>query len=102
MSAPGASTCWCRYQLGLTGAAYAFMLSQGTTCLLLICYTVWRDASMAAARAAEATWTAPSLAVFSGWGRYLSYGVPACLMTCMEWWCYEMLILLAGEVGGST
>jgi MATE family multidrug resistance protein len=38
------------------------------------------------------------MAVFHGWGRYLSYGVPACLMICMEWWTYELLILLAGAL----
>lgn len=85
-----------KLQLGLTGAAYAFVLSQATSCLLLICYTAWRDAAMAAAGDPQATWSRPSMAVFAGWGMYLSYGVPACLMICMEWWCYEVLILLAG------
>jgi MATE family multidrug resistance protein len=80
----------------LTGAAYAFVLSQATSCLLLIGYTAWRDAHMAASGHPEATWSRPSMAVFAGWGTYLSYGVPACLMICMEWWCYEVLILLAG------
>ncbi|WIA28922.1 hypothetical protein OEZ86_011446 [Tetradesmus obliquus] len=85
-----------KLQLGLTGAAYAFVLSQATSCLLLIGYTAWRDAAMAAAGDPQATWSRPSMAVFAGWGMYLSYGVPACLMICMEWWCYEVLILLAG------
>jgi hypothetical protein len=57
---------------------------------------VWRDARMAALGHPQATWSRPSMAVFAGWGMYLSYGVPACLMICMEWWCYEVLILLAG------
>jgi Na+-driven multidrug efflux pump len=85
-----------RLQLGLNGAAYAFVLSQATSCLLLIAYTAWRDTRMAAAADPQATWSRPSMAVFAGWGTYLSYGVPACLMICMEWWCYEVLILLAG------
>jgi hypothetical protein len=87
-----------RLQLGLNGAAYAFVLSQATSCLLLIAYTAWRDTRMAAAADPQATWSRPSMAVFAGWGTYLSYGVPACLMICMEWWCYEVLILLAGAL----
>eukprot|EP00882_Tetradesmus_deserticola_P019101 GHRQ01020549.1.p3 GENE.GHRQ01020549.1~~GHRQ01020549.1.p3 ORF type:complete len:109 (-),score=39.45 GHRQ01020549.1:941-1267(-) len=82
--------------MGLDGAAYAFVLSQATSCLLLVGYTVCRDVRMAAAADPQATWPRPSMAVFGGWAMYLSYGVPACLMICMEWWCYEVLILLAG------
>lgn len=72
------------------GAAYAFVLSQGTACLLLLAYTAWRDITMRINRDAAATWTKPSIAVFQGWGKYLSYGVPAAVMICMEWWCYEV------------
>lgn len=76
--------------LSLIGAAYAFVLSQATSCLLLLGYTVWRDATMSASGDEAATWTRPGPAVFQGWGKYLSYGVPAAAMICMEWWCYEV------------
>lgn len=35
--------------------------------------------------------------MFSGWGRYLSYGVPAAVMICMEWWAYEVVIFMSGK-----
>lgn len=41
----------CSYHLGLTGAALALMLSSGTTALLMVLFTAWRDARMAAAGA---------------------------------------------------
>ncbi|KAI5072435.1 hypothetical protein GOP47_0012541 [Adiantum capillus-veneris] len=30
------------------------------------------------------------------WGSLLSLAVPCCLMTCMEGWCYEIMVLLTG------
>jgi len=45
----------------------------------------------------QATWQKPGMAMFSGWGRYLSYGVPAAVMICMEWWAYEVVIFMSGE-----
>eukprot|EP00775_Hariotina_reticulata_P009063 gene9063-9233_t len=85
-----------RFKLGLAGAALAFMLTQVSSALLLMAYTIWRDASMAAKDDPHATWQKPSLAMFSGWGRYLSYGVPAAVMICMEWWAYEVVIFMSG------
>jgi hypothetical protein len=38
----------CRFKLALAGAAQAFMLTQVSSALLLMAYTIWRDASMAA------------------------------------------------------
>jgi len=37
-----------RFKLGLAGAALAFMLTQVSSALLLMAYTIWRDAFMAA------------------------------------------------------
>eukprot|EP00878_Enallax_costatus_P024109 GHUV01025702.1.p1 GENE.GHUV01025702.1~~GHUV01025702.1.p1 ORF type:complete len:494 (+),score=51.79 GHUV01025702.1:73-1554(+) len=85
-----------RFQLALQGAAYAFVLSQGTSCLLLLGYTVWRDVRLCTTENDAATWTRPNVAVFQGWLQYLSYGVPAAVMICMEWWCYEVVIFMAG------
>jgi hypothetical protein len=52
--------------MGLAGAAIAFTLSQATNALLLLCYTVCRDACKAAARAEDATWCRPGRAMFAG------------------------------------
>ncbi|KAF8063707.1 DTX14 [Scenedesmus sp. PABB004] len=83
-----------RWQLGLLGAARAFVLSQGTGAALLLGYTLWRDAARAGTP--DATWPRPGAAVLAGWGTYLSYGLPAAAMICMEWWCYEVVIFMAG------
>lgn len=32
------------------------------------------------------------------WRRLLSLSGPCCLTTCLEWWCYEFVVLLAGRL----
>ncbi|KAF3790232.1 DETOXIFICATION 56 protein [Nymphaea thermarum] len=32
------------------------------------------------------------------WVQLLRLCAPCCLMTCLEWWCYEMLVLLTGRL----
>lgn len=64
------SSCCCRLQLGLTGAALAFSCSQATTAVLLTLYAIVRDARMAAQQHEQATWCKPSLAMFAGGGHY--------------------------------
>lgn len=34
--------------------------------------------------------------MFAGWGAYLSYGLPATIQLCTEWWMYEVVIFMAG------
>lgn len=36
------------------------------------------------------------IAVSTGWGAYLSYGLPATIQLCTEWWMYEVVIFMAG------
>ncbi|OWM71886.1 hypothetical protein CDL15_Pgr017769 [Punica granatum] len=32
------------------------------------------------------------------WARLLKLSGPCCLTTCLEWWCYEILVLLTGHL----
>lgn len=32
------------------------------------------------------------------WVRLLRLSAPCCLTTCLEWWCYEILVLLTGRL----
>ncbi|KAK4771389.1 hypothetical protein SAY87_031921 [Trapa incisa] len=32
------------------------------------------------------------------WARLLKLSGPCCLTTCLEWWCYEILVLLTGNL----
>lgn len=82
------------YRLGLAGAAYAYNLSQATSLVLLLGYAVRRDHQLRGRP--ERTWDGWSSKALEGWGSYLSYGMPAAAMICMEWWMYEVVIFMAG------
>lgn len=36
---------------------------------------------------------------FGDWKKLLKLSGPCCLTTCLEWWCYEILVLLTGRLG---
>ncbi|KAL4188058.1 hypothetical protein AMTRI_Chr09g42230 [Amborella trichopoda] len=66
----------------------------------------WTDLNAAALMAAYAATSGPWL---GGWwrGRWqwvkefaciLRLAAPCCLMTCLEWWCYELLMMLTGRL----
>jgi MATE family multidrug resistance protein len=88
-----------RQGMGLDGAAYAFILCQVLTCAGLLGYVIYRAAKQRGQP--QQTWPGWSGAAFQRWPEYLSYGIPAAAMICMEWWAYEVVILMAGE-GGET
>ncbi|KAJ3680043.1 hypothetical protein LUZ60_016321 [Juncus effusus] len=33
---------------------------------------------------------------FNGWGTLLSLAIPSCVCVCLEWWWYEIMIILCG------
>ncbi|ERN19367.1 hypothetical protein AMTR_s00069p00129640 [Amborella trichopoda] len=37
-----------------------------------------------------------SLECFREWGSLLSLAIPSCVSTCLEWWWYEIMIILCG------
>lgn len=75
-------------QMGLDGAAYAFIACQVTTLLGLLGYVVYRAWRLRGKR--EQTWGGWSGEAFKGWGEYCSYGLPAAAMIAGEWWAYEV------------
>jgi multidrug resistance protein, MATE family len=83
-----------RWRLGLDGAAYATLLSQATSALLLLAYCCWRDWKLRGSE--EATWAGLSMQAFRGWGKFLRYALPSTALLCAEWWAYEVVIFMAG------
>lgn len=39
---------------------------------------------------------------FSGWREYMNLAVPSTAMMCLEWWAFEMVLILAGWLPGSA
>ncbi|KAL0548625.1 hypothetical protein IC582_013080 [Cucumis melo] len=42
------------------------------------------------------TWAGFSLQCFKEWGDLLNLAIPSCISVCLEWWWYEIMILLCG------
>ncbi|CAL8995062.1 unnamed protein product [Prunus brigantina] len=84
--------CWAmvfKSGLGHLGAALAIGMSYWLNVILLILYVTY---STACAR----TRVPISLELFQGIREFLRFAIPSAVMICLEWWSFELLILLAG------
>lgn len=74
---------------GYLGAAMASSVSYLVTLLALLAY-------IAATGLQKRTWGGWSRACLRGWGPFFRLALPSAVMICLEWWCFEIVILLAG------
>ncbi|KAK7363987.1 hypothetical protein VNO80_12288 [Phaseolus coccineus] len=74
---------------GVAGVAAASAASSFSILGLLLLY-VWISGVHLA------TWSAPSRECFTGWEPLLRLAAPSCVSVCLEWWWYEIMILLCG------
>ncbi|KAG5284363.1 hypothetical protein AALO_G00025890 [Alosa alosa] len=81
-----------RMDLGVQGSAIASSLSQIILCLLLFGYICWKKLH-------TKTWGGWSTASLQDWGPFMQLAIPSALMTCFEWWIYEIGGILAGMLG---
>ncbi|XP_041006616.1 protein DETOXIFICATION 14-like isoform X2 [Juglans microcarpa x Juglans regia] len=84
--------CWAlvfRVKLGSIGAALAICLSSWFNVLLLGLYMKYSSAC-------EKTRAEFSKDVFLGMREFFRFAIPSAGMVCLEWWSYEVLILLSG------
>ncbi|KAL4335055.1 hypothetical protein GQ457_07G024480 [Hibiscus cannabinus] len=42
------------------------------------------------------SWVTPSIDCLKGWSSLLALAVPTCASVCLEWWWYELMILMCG------
>ncbi|RVW38300.1 Protein detoxification51 [Vitis vinifera] len=76
-------------RLGVAGVAAASSASNFFVLIFLVSY-VW------ARGIHEPTWTAPSIDCLTGWKPLLRLAAPSCVSVCLEWWWYEIMIVLCG------
>lgn len=77
---------------GIKGTGIASTLTNSINYLFLICF------SNSIPEIKEAI-TLPDSRVFSGLWQYLSLGIPSTIMLCLEFWVYDLMILMAGYIG---
>jgi multidrug resistance protein, MATE family len=85
-----------KWSEGLYGAAMAANLSQGVPLIVMILWTMHREASMKAAASPKQTWHGWSKEALRGWGEYLKLAGPSAAMVCLEWSTFEACVILAG------
>ncbi|XP_020096898.1 protein DETOXIFICATION 16-like [Ananas comosus] len=84
--------CWIlvyKSGLGTKGAALATTISYWINTLILALY-------IKLSRACRRTWTGFSTEALSDVLNFLRLAVPSAFMTCLEYWAFEMVVLLAG------
>ncbi|XP_061345685.1 protein DETOXIFICATION 51-like [Gastrolobium bilobum] len=74
---------------GVAGVAAASAASNLSILVFLVLY-VWISGVHLA------TWTEPSRECFNGWKPLLRLAAPSCVSVCLEWWWYEIMIVLCG------
>ncbi|XP_066552380.1 multidrug and toxin extrusion protein 1-like [Amia ocellicauda] len=79
-------------QLGVKGSAAANSIAQISICILLFAYIRWKKLHIE-------TWGGWSTASLQEWGAFMQLAIPSTLMTCFEWWIFEIGNILAGMLG---
>ncbi|KAK8547209.1 hypothetical protein V6N13_097926 [Hibiscus sabdariffa] len=80
------------FNLGVAGVAASASISNFFVLLSLVVY-IW------ASGLHEPTWEKPSLECLTGWKPLLKLAAPSCVSVCLEWWWYEIMIVLCGILG---
>ncbi|CAA3024366.1 DETOXIFICATION 49-like [Olea europaea subsp. europaea] len=75
--------------LGIKGVALSSVWTSFNLVTLLIIYIVLFGVC-------KKTWGGLSMACFKGWKSLLNLAIPSCISVCLEWWWYEIMILLCG------
>ncbi|RAL47204.1 hypothetical protein DM860_013169 [Cuscuta australis] len=77
------------FRLGISGVAMAMVWTNLNLCLLLCLFIyfsgVYRD-----------SWVGPTSDCLGGWSSLLALAIPSCISVCLEWWWYELMIMLCG------
>ncbi|XP_028802191.1 protein DETOXIFICATION 48-like [Neltuma alba] len=77
------------FKLGIEGVAIAMVLTNLNLFLFVSSFVyfsgVYKD-----------SWVSPSTDCLKGWASLLSLAIPTCVSVCLEWWWYELMIMLCG------
>ncbi|KAM0895587.1 hypothetical protein ACQ4PT_023744 [Festuca glaucescens] len=81
--------------LGLAGASASISATFWFSCLMLLGYVMW-------SREFDETWKGFSVDAFSYVLPTIRLATPSAIMVCLEWWAFELLVLIAGLLPNST
>ncbi|KAL7586376.1 hypothetical protein Lser_V15G39221 [Lactuca serriola] len=78
-----------RCHLGLVGVATASSASNFVVLVVLVIYIWWTGLHLP-------TWSNPTRECLTGWQPLIRLATPSCISVCLEWWWYEIMIVLCG------
>ncbi|KAL8543904.1 hypothetical protein ACS0TY_004452 [Phlomoides rotata] len=78
-----------KLNLGIKGVALSAVWTNFNLVLSLILYILFSGVY-------KKTWGGLSMECFRGWKSLLNLAIPSCISVCLEWWWYEIMILLCG------
>lgn len=87
---------WChifvvKLEMGIAGIGLAYSTTSFTSLVITVIISYTLDEVKEAL-----TW--PDATIWSGWKEYLGLAVPTAGTTCADWWSYQILIILAGNL----
>lgn len=77
------------FGLGVVGVASASSVSNFIVLVVLVVYVWWAGLHLP-------TWTSPTRECLTGWGPLIQLATPSCVSVCLEWWFYEIMIVICG------
>ncbi|KAM9812966.1 multidrug and toxin extrusion protein 1-like [Syngnathus typhle] len=77
---------------GVYGSAAASTLTEIYLCVFQFAYIWWKKLH-------KTTWGGWSVESLQEWGSFMKLAIPSTLMTCFEWWIYDLGGLFAGMLG---
>ncbi|PON77482.1 Multi antimicrobial extrusion protein [Parasponia andersonii] len=89
--------CWAlvyKLELGTSGAALSVGFSYWLNVILLVIYIKYSSSC-------EKTRVPFSVDVLKNIRQFFQFGIPSAVMACLEWWSFEVLILLSGFLPNS-
>ncbi|KAJ0096290.1 hypothetical protein Patl1_28713 [Pistacia atlantica] len=81
--------------LRIQGVAVAAVLTDFNLLLTLLVYIFFSDTC-------GKSWPGWSLECFVEWRPILGLAIPSCISVCLEWWWYELMIVLSGLVSNGS
>ncbi|XP_074319645.1 protein DETOXIFICATION 49 [Silene latifolia] len=78
-----------KFKLGVKGVAIAGVITNFNMIIFLVIYMVFSDSC-------KKGWAPVTKDSFRGFSKLLKLAIPSCISVCLEWWWYEIMILLCG------
>ncbi|KAI3781758.1 hypothetical protein L2E82_11782 [Cichorium intybus] len=78
-----------RLHFGVAGVAAASSTSNFVVLVVFVTYIWWAGLHLP-------TWSNPTHECLTGWRPLIRLAAPSCVSVCLEWWWYEIMIVLCG------